>query len=68
LAEFGRQRTANGLTYYQLAKLAGQEQIGVQRVLDGAEMPSLARVVGIAAALGKSLAIVGLTTRKQRTA
>jgi hypothetical protein len=57
-AEFGRQQAANGLTYYQLAKLAGQEQIGVQRVLEGVEMPNLARLIGIAAALGKQLAVV----------
>jgi hypothetical protein len=56
-AEFDRQNEADGLTYYEVAKRAGQEQIGVQRVLDGLELPNLARAIGIAAALGKTLVI-----------
>jgi transcriptional regulator with XRE-family HTH domain len=56
-AEYARQKKADGLSLYAVAKLAGCDQIGTTRVLKGEEMPNLARACGIAAALGFTLTL-----------
>ena len=53
-AEFKRWR----MSYYELAQIVGGgSQINLKAVLEGKEQPGLVRVLAIAMALGKTLAI-----------
>lgn len=64
IAELERERKRQNLTYYAVAKAAGQSQIGVKRVLEGAERPGLDRILGIAAAIGYTLSLSRMKGRK----
>jgi transcriptional regulator with XRE-family HTH domain len=63
IADLEREREHRGLTYYAVAKAAGQSQIGVQRVLTGEERPGLDRILAIAATLGYTLALSPLAAK-----
>jgi hypothetical protein len=50
-------KEAAGVSFYQVAKASGYDQIGATRCLTGIELPNLARACALAAAVGLKLTL-----------